>query len=123
MRGVTEHPLVVHGDDRGQLLKAHPAAVEGEVYVITAVPGASRGHHLHRRTTEVFVAVSGQGVIGLVDPDSGAVEHRTLTGRLEVGPGIAHAIFNVGEEELIVVAAMDRAHDPGDVVAYEVPAP
>ena len=118
-----EHPLTVHADERGALLKAHPGEVAGEVYVITSAPGTSRGHHLHRRTTEIFVAVRGDCVVGLVDPETGEVEHRPLRGRLEVGPGIAHALFNVGSDELVVVAAMDRPHDPEDVERHEVPAP
>lgn len=123
MRGVTEHPLVVHADARGALIKAHPSAVSGEVYVVTAAPGESRGHHLHRLTTEVFVAVRGSAVVGLLDPETGEVEFIPLNARLEVGPGIAHAIFNVGDDELVVVAAMDRPHDDDDVVRLEVPAP
>ncbi|HJN72685.1 MAG TPA: cupin domain-containing protein [Myxococcota bacterium] len=123
MRGVTEHPLAVFADGRGSLLKAHPGRVEGEVYAIVVTPGASRGHHLHRLTTEVFVAVSGEGVVGVLDPGTGEVEHIPLQRRLEVGPGIAHAIFNLGDTELVVVAAMDRPHDPDDVLRHEVPAP
>jgi dTDP-4-dehydrorhamnose 3,5-epimerase-like enzyme len=117
-------PLTEHADPRGSLLKLHPAPVEGEVYAVTAVPGASRGHHLHRAMGEWFVAVSGQGSVGAVDPDSGEVHHVDLRGvRVYVPAGWAHALFATGEEPLIAIAMAERLHDPDDVFAQRVPAP
>ena len=115
-------PLVVHHDDRGDLFKAHPTAVEGEVYVVTARPGQSRGHHLHRHMSEWFVAVAGQGAVHAQDPRTGETAQVALDGvRVQVPAGIAHALVNTGSEPLVVVACASRLHDPDDVVAWPVP--
>ena len=65
-------PLTEFTDARGTLRKVHPAAVAGEVYVVTAEPGCSRGHHRHDRMGEWFVLLSGEGILGAVDPDGQA---------------------------------------------------
>jgi oxalate decarboxylase/phosphoglucose isomerase-like protein (cupin superfamily) len=115
-------PLVVHRDDRGDLVKAHPAPVVGEVYVVTAHPGQARGHHYHRHMAEWFVAVAGQGEIRAQDPATGETARVSLDGlRVQVPAGIAHVLVNTGTDELVVVACAERLHDPEDVVAWPVP--
>lgn len=122
MQGVTTEPLTVHTDPRGDLIKAHPGAVAGEVYVITVAPGASRGHHRHHRMAEVFVALSGRGAVGVTDGRT--TEHVPLDGvRVRVEAGVAHAVFNTGPELLIVLAAAERLHDPDDVEPCTVAEP
>ena len=122
MQGVSVEPLTVFSDARGDLIKANPGPVDGEVYVITVVPGASRGHHRHHRMGEVFVALSGTGVVGVTDGTR--TEHVPLTNqRVRVGPGLGHAIFNTGADTLIVLAAAERIHDPDDVEPCPVDAP
>ncbi|MCP4809332.1 MAG: cupin domain-containing protein [Proteobacteria bacterium] len=122
MQGVHVEPLTVFEDARGALIKASPGPVAGEVYVVTIQPGASRGHHRHHRMGEVFVALSGQGCVGVTDGEK--TEHIDLAGqRVHVGAGVAHALFNTGDELLIVLAAAERIHDPDDVEACPVGAP
>ena len=114
-------PIVVHTDSRGALYKLHPAAVQGEVYAVRAGPGDSRGHHFHREMGEWFTAVAGEGVVVAVDPKTGESAEVSLTGqRVYVPPGIAHAIFNTGAVNLLVLAFAEQAHTPSDVVAYPV---
>ena len=118
-------PVTIHTDPRGALVKAHPGPVAGEVYVVTAQPGAARGHHLHRRMAEAFVCLTGSCVLGVLDPDSGEHRHVELPVGLRavVPPGLAHCLFNVGQDLLVVLACAERLHDPQDVERVEVPAP
>ena len=99
MRGVTEHPLAVFADGRGSLLKAHPGRVEGEVYAIVVTPGASRGHHLHRLTTEVFVAVSGEGVVTRDDEEI----HISPGQAVDLPQGCWHRVRNDGTEPFVFI--------------------
>ena len=115
-------PLSVHEDVRGQLLKAHPGAVAGEVYVVTTLPGQARGHHYHRHMGEWFVAVAGQGEVRAQSPETGETATVSLAGvRVYVPPGVAHVLVNTGATPLIVVACAEQSHDPADVVPWTVP--
>ena len=124
MRGVRVEPVVVFTDDRGSLHKLLPGAVPGEVYLTRARPGASRGHHLHRRMGEWFTALAGEGWLVVRDPDTREAARYRLGGqRVYVPPGLAHALFATGEVDFVVLAMADRLHDPDDVVRHAVPAP
>ena len=124
MRGVRVEPIVVFADARGSLHKLLPEAVTGEVYLTRARPGASRGHHLHRRMGEWFTALAGAGWLVICDPDTGERARYRLDGqRVYVPPGLAHALFAEGDEDFVVLALADRAHDPDDVVRVQVPVP
>lgn len=116
-------PLTEFTDARGTLRKVHPAAVAGEVYVVTAEPGCSRGHHRHDRMGEWFVLLSGEGILGAVDPD-GQAHYLPLRGvRVHVPAGWAHALFNTGDDVMVVLAMAERLHDPNDVSPVQVPPP
>ncbi|MEC7242221.1 MAG: cupin domain-containing protein [Myxococcota bacterium] len=114
-------PIVAHTDSRGALYKLHPETVHGEVYAVRAGPNQSRGHHLHREMGEWFTAVVGVGVVVAVDPATGESAEASLVGqRVYVPAGIAHAIFNTGPEDLLVLAFAEAAHQPSDVIAFPV---
>ncbi|MCK6520666.1 hypothetical protein L6R49_04415 [Myxococcota bacterium] len=125
MRGVSVLPVQTFPDARGVLEKLCPEPVPGEVYLVRVAPGASRGHHLHRRMGEWFTAISGDGLLGLLAPETGEVTHQPLRGvRVYVPPGIAHALFaEAGGEPWVVLACAEAGHDPDDVVRVDVPGP
>jgi glycosyltransferase involved in cell wall biosynthesis len=117
-------------DNRGFLQKiltasqcdGHPP--RGEVYVTSALPGEAKGNHYHQRMGEWFAVVKGHGSLEVCDPASGARISVPLTavepGTVYVPAGMAHAVVNRGEEELICVAWAEAEHDPSDVQAYQV---
>ena len=116
-------PLTEFTDARGTLRKIHPAPVEGEVYVVTIAPGFSRGHHRHNSMGEWFALLSGEGVLGAIDP-AGQVQHLGLDGvRVYVPAGWAHALFNTGDDTMVVVAMAEQLHNPSDVSPVPVPPP
>jgi dTDP-4-dehydrorhamnose 3,5-epimerase-like enzyme len=124
LRGVKVEAVRAFSDGRGELLKLLPGPVPGEVYLVRARPGVSRGHHLHRAMGEWFTALAGRGILRVVDPESGARADYDLDGaRVYVPAGLAHALFNTGDGDYVVLALADRLHDPGDVFPYTVPAP
>lgn len=96
----------------------------GEVYVTTAHPGQVKGNHFHCRMGEWFTVIQGVGIVEVCDPESG---HRlsvpVSTSRpctVYVPAGLAHAIVNKGDCQLICVAWAEEEHDPQDVFPFVV---
>jgi dTDP-4-dehydrorhamnose 3,5-epimerase-like enzyme len=123
-----------HEDSRGFVQKVlmasqcdgHPP--RGEVYVTSAMPGQAKGNHYHQRMGEWFAVVQGEGSLEMCDPESGArisVALNTVEAcTVYVPAGLAHAVVNRGNSDLICIAWAEAEHDPSDVHAYAVwPAP
>ena len=90
----------------------------GEIYITAAIPGAVKGNHYHRRTTEWFCVIRGRGRLVLQVMPGGPQEEILLDESalrvVEVPPGIAHAFQNVGDGPLHVLAYADLPYDPAD---------
>jgi dTDP-4-dehydrorhamnose 3,5-epimerase-like enzyme len=119
-----------HEDARGFVQKmlmasqcdGHPP--RGEVYVSSAKPGQAKGNHYHQRMGEWFSVVEGTGSLEICDPATGSRISVAL-GTTEpctvyVPAGMAHAVVNRGQNDLICVAWAEAEHDPSDVHPYDV---
>jgi len=103
-------PLQIHADPRGDLVKAGPGPVAGEVYAVHLRPGQPRGHHLHRHGGEWFVVLQGRALLVVEDPATGARAELALDGlRARVEAGQAHALYAIGGPALVLALA-DRIH-------------
>jgi glycosyltransferase involved in cell wall biosynthesis len=119
-----------HEDHRGYVHKMLTASQvggrlpAGEVYITSALPGESKGHHFHRRMGEWFTIVQGKALLLIADPAHGTrldLELSTEQPRTVYVPaGLAHAVANVGETTVICVAWAEREHDPADVFPYRL---
>lgn len=96
-----------------------------EMHLVTIRPGAIRGNHVHHRRREVIV-VRSEGPWELAwrvpagasgeSGEGGEVERR----RFEEGqgvlvcvePGVAHALKNLGDRELVVASCSSGRFDP-----------
>jgi dTDP-4-dehydrorhamnose 3,5-epimerase-like enzyme len=125
--------LLQHPDHRGRVFEVlrpdHLTNEEfGQLYVFTAVPGATKGNHYHKRKTEWFCVVCGSGELGLVDLATGERSRIPLSAVepavVRIAPGIAHAVRNTGSEELIVLAYVSEPFVPSDsdTFPFEIPA-
>lgn len=116
--------LTVHTDARGELIKAWPDAVAGEVYVVEIRPGCSRGHHLHRRGGEWFVPLQGAATLVVEDPATGDRAVLRLTGqRVRVEAGQAHALFAEGDAPALVLAVADLRPDQDETLPFPLARP
>ena len=109
-------------DPRGWLLKVlmrgqlGVAREFGEIYVVRAEPGASRGGHVHAAATEWFCVLEGRATLALRDTRSG--ERRELAldaahpATVRVGPGVAHLFRTAGPAPFLLLAYSDRPYDP-----------
>jgi len=120
---VTIREIFYHEDPGGWLLKAVPKAFVGdrafgEIYFSGAGPGETRGKHYHEETTEWFCVIRGTGMLYLQDVDTGEVMTVEMTREkrltVEIPPGVAHAIRNEGNEEMILLAFADVPYDSED---------
>jgi dTDP-4-dehydrorhamnose 3,5-epimerase-like enzyme len=123
-------PRAVKADARGWLLKvidgseAHLPKEVGEVYLVVAMPGETRGNHYHLETSEWFIVISGTAILLLGDPSSAERSRLVLTGTapttVYVPCGIAHAFQNPEQatEPIWVIAYADRQYDPGDTIPF-----
>lgn len=115
MRGVKIERLKRHQDPRGIVFEPLTAAMLRRgalvnVHVATMRPGAVRGNHRHLAATE-YVCFSGSIKLVVQDP-KGRQEQIAFKEsecvRLKIGPGIAHAFVNTGENDTFIVCFVDR---------------
>jgi dTDP-4-dehydrorhamnose 3,5-epimerase-like enzyme len=116
-------PLVQKTDTRGRVFEVLrreqvPENGFGQIYVFTGSPGSVKGNHYHTRKTEWFCVISGDGELILCDPESQQRECIMLSGEhptvVTIPAGVVHAIRNLGETELVVIAYTTEPYDPGD---------
>lgn len=110
-------------DSRGRVFEVlrseHvPQGGFGQVYVFTGSPGSVKGNHYHVRKTEWFCVLSGQGELVLCDRESQQRECITLTGDrptvVTIPAGMAHAMRNLGDTEMVVLAYITEPYNPED---------
>lgn len=101
-----EFPLITHKDLRGsftELLKLHSC---GQISVNIAKPGVTKGEHWHNSKWELFIVVSGHGLIrqrkiGTEEILDFEVSGNDITA-VQIIPGYTHSITNLSETENLV---------------------
>lgn len=112
-------------DSRGWFLKVlmrdwleSPNRNFGEIYLTAAHPGQVKGNHYHCLTTEWFCVVQGSGCLVTRDVETGETQELPMAADdpvvVRVSPNIAHAILNVGEGVMILLAYADQPYDADD---------
>lgn len=103
-------------DQRGRLAELLKSESFGQIFVSRTRPGVVRGHHYHRSKIEKFVVVEGEACIRLRQVDTGrTVSYRVAGGDfkvVDIPPGYAHAVENIGATELIVLFWAGEMFDP-----------
>lgn len=108
---------LIRADQRGwglSPLEALPVAREGigDVHVVSLRPGAVRGNHVHERATE-WLLVCGGPAVAAWRGDGGQVGRMEIPGDapllLEIPPGTPHAVENVSDRVIHLVAFSDEA--------------
>ena len=120
--GVEIEPLAKKPDDRGWLLKllmnAHICGNKefGEIYVTVAHPAAVKGAHYHEHCTEWFCVIRGYAKLVLFDRRTQERLEITMGEenmvRVRVPPHVAHAVKNIGDDLMYLLAYADREYDP-----------
>lgn len=118
--------IPVRGDARGEFVEMLKTGDSGQVSYFTAGPGVTRGGHFHHTKTERFVVVSGTARFGFRNIDTGEAFATVASGGegrvIEIPPGWAHDVTNVGAGDLVCVVWANEVFDPSrpDTVAAQV---
>ncbi|MEK6979793.1 MAG: WxcM-like domain-containing protein [Candidatus Micrarchaeota archaeon] len=92
-------------------------------YLVSIKPGKTRAKHYHEHKKEQIFVVTGVVEVTLADTKTNKRSSVQLTNNgknvpiLEILPGIAHAIKNIGKEDAMLVVFSD-SHDIEDTIKY-----
>jgi len=111
-------------DHRGQLKKiVQKSTLSGEqeieeIYVLYSNKDTVRGNHFHKQTIEFFTVLSGEAIMAFSDTDKRNMDIITIKSSdnqtIKVYPNTVHAIKNVSEAPLIVLAVSLKEYNPQD---------
>lgn len=87
----------------------------GLIHLSTANPGFIKGNHYHKRKTEWFCVIKGEGKLMLTDLKTKEKQEIYLGEEelkvVEIPPYILHSIENIGKEEMYLLAYVDESFD------------
>jgi UDP-2-acetamido-2,6-beta-L-arabino-hexul-4-ose reductase len=94
-------------DPRGSLAEFIKQPHFGQVFVSRTKPGVTRGNHYHHTKTEKFFVVEGEAIIRFRHILGGEIIEHRVSGKdfkvVDIPPGYAHSIENVGTTELVTL--------------------
>ena len=103
-------------DPRGELAELLKSPHIGQIFVSRTRPGITRGQHYHDAKVEKFIVLEGDAVIRFRHILGGDVIEYPVSGRefrvVDIPPGYAHSIENVGQNDLIVLFWADEIFHP-----------
>jgi len=110
------YALTQRTDPRGELAELLKSPHFGQIFVSRTRPGITRGNHYHDTKVEKFVVLEGDAVIRFRHILGGDVIEYPVSGRefrvVDIPPGYAHSIENIGQNDLIVLFWADEIFDP-----------
>lgn len=110
-------PLSMHGDSRGSFTELIKTLNCGQVSVNISKPGITKGEHWHNSKWEIFIVVSGHGLIQerKIGTDE-IIEYEVDGSKLQAVymlPGYTHNIINLSQtENLVTVMWANEIFDP-----------
>ena len=110
-------PLKMNVDDRGSFTELMKTAHCGQFSVNISKPGITKGQHWHHSKWELFIVVSGKGLIQMRKIGSEEVLEFEVSGEkmeaVHMLPGYTHNIINLSQtEELVTVMWANEPFDP-----------
>lgn len=96
----------------------------GEIYIVSGMPGESRGGHYHNIAVEWFTLIEGNAILKLQDIQTGEKKEFELSDdkpiTVFVPRHIAHVFVNTGNTSFVVIAYTDYLYDPIDTISFEI---
>ena len=117
-------PIVSNIDERGSFSELLHGNISGQVSFNVINPGCSKGGHWHNSKCEVFVPVSGKGIVLQRKVGDDKVHETNINAENPVAvyilPGYTHSIINLSEEnELSVFIWSNEEYDPSNADTYK----
>lgn len=110
-------PLKMNVDDRGSFTELLKSDKVGQVSINISKPGITKGEHWHNTKWEIFIVVSGHGLIQERKIGTDEVIEFEVSGdkieAIHMLPGYTHNIINLSEtENLVTVMWANESFDP-----------
>ena len=111
------YQLKMNVDDRGSFTELVHTEDCGQVSINISKPGITKGQHWHNSKWELFIVVSGHGLIQERNINTGEVVEFEVSGdkieAVHMIPGWTHNIINLSEtENLVTVMTCNEVFDP-----------
>ncbi len=107
--------IPAYRDDRGIFIEMLKTQTNGQFSFFTANQGVTRGGHYHHTKTEKFLVIKGKARFRFRHLITGEFYEIYTSGRVseivEIVPGWAHDVTNVGDEELICMLWANEIFD------------
>ena len=115
--------LKTNVDERGRFTELLKSAKCGQVSVNISKPGITKGEHWHNTKWELFIVVSGHGLIQMRKIGSEEVLNFEVSGddikAIHMLPGYTHNIINLSDDrDLITVMWANEQFDPNKPDTY-----
>lgn len=119
-------PLDMHMDSRGSFTELIRTEKCGQISVNISSPGVVKGQHWHNSKWELFIVVSGRGLIQQRRIDSDEVLNFEVSGdRIEavhILPGYTHNIINLSDtEDLVTIMWANEPFNPDKLDTFYMP--
>lgn len=105
-----------HKDSRGKFVEVLKTADSGQFAYFSARPGVTRGGHYHHSKVEKFLVAHGTGRFRFRHVRTGdsyeLVSSADEPTMIDVIPGWAHDVTNMGDDELVVLTWANEQFDP-----------
>lgn len=113
----TTFSLKMNIDDRGSFTELMRTEKTGQFSVNISRPGVTKGQHWHNSKWELFIVVSGHGLIEMREIGSDEVRSFEVSGdkiqAVHMLPGFTHHIINLSDtEDLVTVMWANANFDP-----------
>ena len=112
-----KYAMKMNVDDRGSFTELVHTADCGQVSVNISKPGIMKGQHWHNSKWELFIVVSGHGLIQQRNINTGEMVEFEVSGdkieAVHMIPGWTHNIINLSQEEnLVTVMTCNEVFNP-----------
>ena len=110
------YALEAHDDQRGRFIEMLRTHSCGQISVLTAPPGTTRGGHYHHSKVEKFLVVRGQALFRFRHVLNGERFEKVASAAepeiVETIPGWTHDLTNIGTDEMIAMIWASELFDP-----------
>lgn len=94
----------------------------GQILATTAIKGEIKGKHYHKRKTEWFCVLYGNGMLTIVNNET-KEENKIFIGEdnmvlVKIPPFHFHEIKNIGNKEMLLLVYIDEAYISSDPDTY-----
>lgn len=119
-------PLKMNSDSRGSFTELLKTSGCGQFSVNVSKPGITKGEHWHNSKWELFIVVSGHGLIRERKIGTGEIMEFEVSGEkieaVQMLPGYTHDIINLSSSDnLVTMMWANEAFDPSQPDTYAEP--